>query len=124
MLKQRAIDFRQSFQDGLVGGDVLAQTHEGPHYKDAHRDGLWAVQYRGCHDGPVLREGHRQGARKLEPCQVVTICDHLQLLLRRESKGEITRETTCIPFDRLVQGFRRNCIECGKIGIKSWIRAV
>ena len=85
--------------------------------KNAHRDGLWTVQNGGCHDSPVLGKGQGQGSGKLEPRQVVTICDHLQLFLCRESKGEITWETICIPFDRLVQGLRRNCIERGKIGI-------
>ena len=89
----------------------ILSVHDGPEARQPsshHPKDLCAV---------VAENADRQSARKLEPRQVVTICNHRQLFLCRESKGEITRETICIPFDRLVQGLRRNCIERGKIGI-------
>jgi len=45
------------------------------------------------------------------------MCDHLQPLLRSESKDEITGKTILVPLDRLVQGFGRHVIQRGKIGI-------
>ena len=52
-----------SFQLGQLGrhlfvrGDHLTQSHEGPHYKDAHLDGTGAVEHVCRHDRPVLGEG-------------------------------------------------------------------
>ncbi len=52
-----------SFQLGQLGrhlfvrGDHLTQSHEGPHYKDAHLDSTGAVEHVCRHDRPVLGEG-------------------------------------------------------------------
>jgi len=52
-----------SFQLGQLGrhpfvrGDHLTQSHEGPHYKDAHLDGTGAVEHVCRHNRPVLGEG-------------------------------------------------------------------
>lgn len=54
---------------------------------------------------------------KFQLGKVVTICDHLQPLLRSESKGEITRETSLVSFDRLIQSFRGYVVKGGEIGV-------
>ena len=57
VFQQGFVNFRQSFEDGGVGGQLLAHLHEGADDKDAHGDGFGAVQHRGRHDGAVLGEG-------------------------------------------------------------------
>ena len=61
----------------LVGGENLTQPHKGPDHKDAHLDGTSGVQDACSHDGPVLCKGAGEGRGKLEPLEVVAICDHL-----------------------------------------------
>lgn len=56
------IDFGQAFEDGGVGGEVLAHFDEGTNDVHAHRDGAGAVEDVGGHEGAVFGEGVGQSA--------------------------------------------------------------
>jgi hypothetical protein len=65
----------------------------------------------------MLGEGKRQRFRKLQTCEVVTICDHLAFFFRGKLKHEILRKAPCIALDRLVQCPGRDAIKRGQVGI-------
>ena len=57
VFEQRLINLRKPFENGRVGGELLAHLHEGPHHKYAHGHGFGAVQDGGGHDGAVFGKG-------------------------------------------------------------------
>jgi hypothetical protein len=57
MLKQYAVDFRQSFQNRLIGGDVFAQADEGSNHKYTHVDGSFASKNVRRHNRAIFCEG-------------------------------------------------------------------
>ena len=44
MDEERLIDFSEALEDGGVSHELLADFDEGPNNKDAHSDGVGAVQ--------------------------------------------------------------------------------
>ena len=80
VLQKGFVDFGKAFEDGGIGGQLLAHLDEGSDNEDTHADGFRAVQYCGGHDSAMLGEGPRQGFGKLELGEVITICDHLRFL--------------------------------------------
>jgi len=55
--------------------------------------------------------------RKLEPFEVVTICDHLSLFNFGYPENEIFRKPDGIAFDRLIQRFGLHSIKFGEVSI-------
>jgi len=53
------INFRKPFQDGGVGGQLLAHLQEGAYDKHAHRHGFGTIEHGRGHDGAMLGEGER-----------------------------------------------------------------
>ena len=58
-----------------------------------------------------------------EKAEVVTVCDHLQLLGRRELKEKVHRKSSWVAFDCLVQGFRGHTVEAGEIPVEHHLLA-
>ena len=83
------IEFAKFGGQGLVIDEQLAETDEGADDDQAHLHGAGAVQDIGGLQGSVFGEGVREDRRKLEGAEVVTICNHLGLLVRRELKHEV-----------------------------------
>ena len=118
MLEQCLVDLGQPFQDGCIGGKLLAHLNKCPHHENAHFDRLRAVQNRGGHDRPVLGEGVGQSFGKFEPGKVVAICDHLLLFCRGQLKNKILRKPCRITSYLLIQAFGRHIVNHGEIGIQ------
>lgn len=75
------------------------------------------VEDRSRHQRPVLGEGKRHRRRKLEPLEVVAICDHLVAFGASERKHEIAGRAAGVAFDLLVQTLGWYVVERGEVGI-------
>ena len=58
--EQVLVNFSQAFEDGGIGGDVLAHPDEGADDEEAHLNCLGAVQHRGGHQRAMLGKGEGQ----------------------------------------------------------------
>ena len=56
MLEQRAIDFGQTFQNGVIRGNMLAQADKCPYHKHTHLDRPLAAKNVRGHHGTMFRE--------------------------------------------------------------------
>ena len=61
--KERLVDLGEAFEDGAVGGEFLANLHEGADDVEAHLDRLGAAENIGCLQRAVLGEDMGQVAR-------------------------------------------------------------
>lgn len=59
VLEKRLIDLGEAFEDGCIGGDLLAQADESANKEDAHLHGLLAAQNIRGHQRPVFGEDPR-----------------------------------------------------------------
>ena len=67
----------------------------------------------------MFREGEWPSTGELELRKVVTICDHLRLLVMGQLKAEVRWESVGIALYRLIQGFVWYAIKRGKIRINN-----
>jgi hypothetical protein len=81
------------------------------------------IEYRGRHQRPVFGEGEWRRRGEFKPGEVVTICDHLQFLLRRKLKHEILGETIPIALYCLIQYLGRHAIELRQVRIDHHLMA-
>jgi len=66
----------------------------------------------------VLGESERHRRGKLEPLEVVAICDHLVALGACEREHEIAGKASGVTFDLLVQTLDWNVVERAEVGIR------
>ena len=102
----------------LVRGERFAQLDEYTHDIQADFHRARRVEDGSCHQRPVLGEGERHRRGKLEPLEVVAICDHLVALGACEREHEIAGKASEVTFDLLVQTLGWHAVERGKIGAK------
>ena len=117
MLEPSGIHLGKFFEDVGLGPQQFALLDEDPDDVDAQANRVRTVQNICRHQGAVFREGERPSMGKLESRKVVTICDHLRLLVMGQLKAEVRWESVGIALYRLIQGFVWNAITGGKIRI-------
>ena len=117
---------------------TIGEVHKRSYHEHAHFDGPTAIQNAGCHQTSVFSKNIRQRPGKLEPLQVVAICDHLSVELRL-----VDRNRDCRALDRswsdrnrvpvngpgvLFSGhhssFRNEEVELTGSSMRAWLRAI
>ena len=102
-----------------VGGEQLAQLHERAHDVEAHLDGTRAVQDRGGHDGAVFGEANVGSAdRGASGNRSQTVTGSAPRLRCVSDGTESPPETARRRVYGLVQGFGRDAIERGQLGVE------
>lgn len=84
---------------------------------DADGDGPRRLQDVCQHQNAPFGEDKGQNMGKAKAGKVVTICDHLHLLVEIELEHESGREPARVPLDRLVQRLGRHPVEGCQVGI-------
>lgn len=87
------------------------------HNLDARRDGAVTLKHVCEHQRAVFGEGVRQLMGKFESGEVVTVCDHLLLLVRCESEHEVGRKPLTIAFHGLIKGLGADIIQFRQVTI-------
>ncbi len=114
----RALQFGQLSGQFLVSGEQFPQFHESPYHVYTYLNRAGRIENARCHYRTMLGKRIGQRARELQPREVVTVCDHLFFLGRRQFKAKIARKPLSVAADRLVEGLRCRSIKLGQIGVQ------